>query len=160
VKSFKAFRFYVLHLKIISYVPSAFVKDILIHPDIDERIRKWIARILEFDLEIKPTKLFKGQGLAKLLVESNCKYLEVNFINTCSENQQEIHPASSGKHRWILTTTDYFTKWIEVVPTSSASHTVIISFLEDIIVSFGCPNRIIIDNAASFKVEPLIKFYE
>ena len=24
----------------------------------------------------------------------------------------EIHPASSGHHRWILTTTDYFTKWI------------------------------------------------
>jgi transposase InsO family protein len=25
---------------------------------------------------------------------------------------------------------------------------------------FGCPNRIIIDNAASFKDEPLIKFCE
>jgi hypothetical protein len=30
VKSFKAFRFYVLHSKIISYVPSSSVKDILI----------------------------------------------------------------------------------------------------------------------------------
>eukprot|EP00253_Pinus_taeda_P032858 PITA_32858 len=29
----------------------------------------------------------------------------------------EIHPASSGQHRWILTATDYFTKWIEVIPT-------------------------------------------
>ena len=28
----------------------------------------------------------------------------------------EIHPSSSGQHRWILTATDYFTKWIEVVP--------------------------------------------
>jgi hypothetical protein len=37
---------------------------------------------------------------------------------------------------------------------------VIISFLEDIIVSFGCPNRIITDNDASFKDEPLIKFCE
>ena len=25
---------------------------------------------------------------------------------------------------------------------------------------FGCPNRIVTDNAASFKVEPLIKFCE
>jgi hypothetical protein len=24
----------------------------------------------------------------------------------------EIHPASSGQHMWILTATDYFTKWI------------------------------------------------
>ena len=28
----------------------------------------------------------------------------------------EIHPPSSGQDRWILTATDYFTKWIEVVP--------------------------------------------
>jgi hypothetical protein len=72
----------------------------------------------------------------------------------------EIHPPSSGQHRWILTTTDYFTKWIEVVPTRSTSHKVIISFLEDIIARFGCPSRIITDNAASFKSEPLIKFCE
>jgi hypothetical protein len=87
VKDLKSFRVYVLHSKIIAYVPSAYVKNILIQPDIDGRRSKWIAKILEFDLEIKPTKLVKGQGLAKLLVGSNCKYLEVNFINTCSENQ-------------------------------------------------------------------------
>jgi hypothetical protein len=34
----------------------------------------------------------------------------------------EIHPPSSGHHRWILTATDYFTKWIEAIPTRSASH--------------------------------------
>jgi hypothetical protein len=72
----------------------------------------------------------------------------------------EIHPPSSGQHRWILTATDYFTKWIEVAPTRSASHKVIISFLEDIIARFGCPSRIVTDNAASFKSEPLVKFCE
>ena len=49
---------------------------------------KWIAKILEFDLEIKPTKLIKGQGLAKLLAEANCQSLGVNFINECSGIQQ------------------------------------------------------------------------
>jgi hypothetical protein len=73
VKALKAFRVYVLHSKIIAYVPSTSVKDILIQPDIDGRRGKWIAKILEFDLEIKPTKLIKGQGLAKLLAESNCR---------------------------------------------------------------------------------------
>jgi hypothetical protein len=96
VKALKAFRVYVFHSKIIAYVPSASVKDILIKPDIDGRRSKWIAKILEFDLEIKPTKLVKGQGLAKMLVESNCKYLGVNFIHTCSENQQaELSDKSS-----------------------------------------------------------------
>jgi hypothetical protein len=88
VKYLKYFKVYVFHLKIIPYVPLAFVKDILIHPDIDKRRSKWISKILEFDLEINPTKLVKGQGLAKLLVEFNCKSLGVNFINTFSENQQ------------------------------------------------------------------------
>jgi hypothetical protein len=64
------------------------VKEILIPRDIDGRRSKWIDKILEFDLEIKPNKLVKGQGLAKMLVESNCKDLGVNFINTFSGNQQ------------------------------------------------------------------------
>jgi hypothetical protein len=72
VKALKSFRVYVLHSKIIAYVPSAVVKEILIQPDIDGRRSRWIAKILEFDLEIKPTKLIKGKGLAKLLVEENC----------------------------------------------------------------------------------------
>jgi hypothetical protein len=67
----------------------------------------------------------------------------------------EIHPASSDQHRWILNMTNYFPKWIKAIPTRSASHKVIIGFLEDIMTRFGCPNIIITDNAASFKAEPL-----
>jgi hypothetical protein len=88
VKALKSFRVYVLHSRVIAYVPSTVVKEILIQPDIDGKRSKWIAKLLEFDLEIKPTKLVKGQGLAKLLVESNCSALGVNFIHSCSENQQ------------------------------------------------------------------------
>jgi hypothetical protein len=88
VKSLKDFRIYVLHSNIIAYVPSALVKEILIQPNIDGKRSKWIAKILEFELEIKPTKLVKGKGLARLLDESNCKALGVNFMNTHSKNQQ------------------------------------------------------------------------
>jgi transposase InsO family protein len=55
---------------------------------------------------------------------------------------------------------NYFTKWIESIPTRSSSHKVIIGFLEDIMARFGCPNRIITDNITSFKSEPLVKFCE
>ena len=88
VKALKAFRTYILQSRIIAYVPSAAVKDILIQPDIDGRRSKWIAKILEFDLEIRPTKLIKGQGLAKLLAEENCQALGISFINKCSGIQQ------------------------------------------------------------------------
>jgi hypothetical protein len=88
VKSLKAFRIYVMHSNIFAYVPSASVKEILIHPDLDGRRSKWIDKIMEFDLEMKPTKLVKGQGLAMLLAESNCKDLGVNFMNINSESKQ------------------------------------------------------------------------
>jgi hypothetical protein len=37
---------------------------------------------------MRPTKLVKGQILSRLLAESNCKALGVNFMSINSENQQ------------------------------------------------------------------------
>ena len=55
--------------------------------------------------------------------------------------------------------TDYFTKWIEAAPIRQATNTVIISFLENNILSqFGCPNKLITDNAASFKSKRMVEF--
>jgi hypothetical protein len=89
VKALKAFRVYVLHSKITMYVPSASMKDILVQPDIEGRRGKWITKILEFDLEVKPTKSIKGQGLSKLLAESNCKSLGINFVNEQAESSNK-----------------------------------------------------------------------
>ena len=69
-----------MHSKVIAYVPNIAVKDVLVQPDTKGKRGRWIPKILEFDLEIRPTKLIKGQGLACLLVESNCKVLDVNLI--------------------------------------------------------------------------------
>ena len=71
----------------------------------------------------------------------------------------EINPNSSGQHKWILTATDYFTKWIEVIPTKKSTETVIMDFLEEnILARFGCPNRMVTDNAAAFKSKKMIDF--
>jgi hypothetical protein len=80
VKYLKDFRTYMLHSKVISYVPSSSVKDILVQPDSDGRRGRWLAKIQEFDLEVKPTKIIKGQGLAKFLSESNLKSLWINQL--------------------------------------------------------------------------------
>ena len=41
----------------------------------------------------------------------------------------EIHPPSSGQHKWILTTIDVFTKWVEAI-------------LQDNFLNiFGCPRE-------------------
>ena len=58
VKALKDFIVYVLHSHIIAFVPHSVVKDILTQ-DPDGKRGKWIAVILEYDLEIKSTKLIK-----------------------------------------------------------------------------------------------------
>jgi hypothetical protein len=89
VKALKEFRTYILPCHVIAYVPRNFVKDILTQPYLEGRRGKWIAVMLEYDLEIKPTKPIKGQGLAKLMSQSNCDVLGINFIHDLSTNSEE-----------------------------------------------------------------------
>ena len=67
LKTLKEFRVYILHSHSTIFVPSVAIKDILTQAKPDGRRAKWIATLLEYDIEIKPTKLVKGQGLAKLM---------------------------------------------------------------------------------------------
>eukprot|EP00253_Pinus_taeda_P009505 PITA_09505 len=229
---------------------NAVVKDILTQEGLEGKRGKWIANILEYDIEIKPTKLTKGQGLAKLMFETNFQALDTNeldnekelvtpqiseaflqspcvmkefhagdcgghlywkstadkilrvgfywpslfadvkkFVVSCHKFQVfegkrkllplplkpistkkpfeqwgldfigEIHPSSSGQHKWNLTATDYFTKWIEAIPCRQANDSTIIQFLENNILSrFGYPEKIITDNIAAFKSKRMVKF--
>ena len=50
------------------------------------RRAKWIAILLEYDLEIKPTKLVKGQGLSKLMAQSNYDALDLNQLDFDATN--------------------------------------------------------------------------
>ena len=80
VKALKFFRIYILHSKVISFVPNAAVKDILTHPDSEGKRGKWIAKIMEYEVDIRPTKLVKGQGIDKLLADSNCQDLGLHLM--------------------------------------------------------------------------------
>jgi len=46
------------------------------------------CKFIEFNIEVKPTKLVKGQGLAKLMAEENCNLLGINFIGLNSDDEQ------------------------------------------------------------------------
>jgi len=71
---------YVLHSPITAYVPNSAVKIVLTQPETDRKRGRWIIQIMEFYLIIKTTKLVKGQGLAKLLAESDYKVLGINSV--------------------------------------------------------------------------------
>lgn len=89
VKALKDFRVYILHSHILAYVPNIVVKDVLVQTDPEGRRGKWIVALLEYDVEIKPTKLVKGQGFAKLMAKSNLHALDINLIATMSEENEE-----------------------------------------------------------------------
>jgi len=77
----KDFRVSILYSHVIAYVPNVVVKDILTQEGIEGKKGKWIANILEYDIEIKPIKLIKGQGLAKLMNEANFQVLDINELD-------------------------------------------------------------------------------
>eukprot|EP00253_Pinus_taeda_P026880 PITA_26880 len=263
IKSLKAFRIYILYSKIIAYVPSAAIKEVLTQLDVDGRRAKWIAKLIEFNIELKPTKTEAHQTeaengqteeeeaaeperkqsvaenlascgwysvivkfllrleippsftqsqartiklrAAKYCISENLLYwrdpsgvllrcldkekaievmqrfhssmcgghhywkttVEVPTLKTNTYERTfsavglgfigEINPHSSGQHRWILVATDYFTKWIEAIPTRKADHNVVMKFLtENIFRRFGCPHKLITDNAATFRAKKLV----
>lgn len=89
VKALKDFRVYILHSHIIVYVPNTTIKDVLVQADPEGRRGKWIVALLEYDVEIKPTKLIKGQGLTKLMAETNLHVLDINLIAAMSDEDKE-----------------------------------------------------------------------
>ena len=64
----------------------------------------------------------------------------------------KITNKSSRGHSWILVAIDYFTKWVEAIPTRNATSKVVINFiLNNIIIRFGCPQKIVTDNDMCFR---------
>jgi hypothetical protein len=100
VKSLKYFRVYIGYSKVVGYVPHSVVKDILGQQDCLGVRGKWVSKIQEYDLEIKPTKLIKCQGLAQMLTTGNEQALDLVCQNS------EHRPALSRElqrleqHKW------------------------------------------------------------
>jgi hypothetical protein len=69
----------------------------------------------------------------------------------------DITPSSSKQHKYILISTDYFTKWEEVIPLTHVNEKVAIQFIEHLITRFGVPS-VIFYNAAYFDSTLLMDF--
>jgi hypothetical protein len=72
----------------------------------------------------------------------------------------EITPNSLKQHKYILTPTDYFTKWAEAIPLTHVKEKVVIQFIEQhLITSFVVPFVLFFDNEAYFSSTLLTEFY-
>ncbi|CAL9031096.1 unnamed protein product, partial [Prunus brigantina] len=61
-----------------------------------------------------------------------------------------IHPPSDG-YIWILTATEYFTKWVEAIPLRKATGAAVSNFIREYIVCrFGIPYKMVTDNGTPF----------
>jgi len=58
-----------------------------------------------------------------------------------------VSPPSSKGHRFILTITDYFSKWAEVIPLREVKTSDMIKFIKHhVVYLFGVPRWIVHDN--------------
>ena len=70
-----------------------------------------------------------------------------------------ITPASSTSHQYIITATDYFTKWVEAKATKRTTENVVSEFIkEHILVRFGVPTKLVMDNASYFSSVEITNF--
>jgi hypothetical protein len=87
-----------------------------------------------------------------MVVEAHFQQWGLDFIGEFKDN-------SSNGYQWILTATDYFTRWVESIPTKKSTEQVVMNFLEEgIITRFGFPSNITTDNVKAFNSHALEEF--
>jgi len=71
----------------------------------------------------------------------------------------DIAPHSSKQHKYILTATDYFTKWVEAIPLKVGNSEIVIDFInQHITTRFGLPCALMFDNASYFSGNVITEF--
>jgi len=71
-----------------------------------------------------------------------------------------ISPPTSKGHHFILIITDYFSKWVEVVPLKEVKTSDVIKFIKHHIVlyRFGVPYQIVLYNGPQFISQAFQRF--
>jgi hypothetical protein len=62
------------------------------------------------------------------------------------------HPVSARGHRYIIVAVDYFTKWVEAMPTfNNDGETTALFIFNQIVARFGIPKEIVTDHGSHFQ---------
>ena len=113
-------------------------------PNIFSDVHKLVRNCQQCQLLTGKQKL-ASLPLQPIVVQAPFQQWGLDFIGQFKDN-------SSNGYSWILTATDYFTKWVEAIPTKKVTDKVIIDFLEDkIITRFGIPAKTTTDNVEAFR---------
>lgn len=89
--------------------------------------------------------------LKPMVIEEPFQHWSLDFIGV-------MNPNSSIGYKFILTITDYFTRWSEAIPCKIADQEVVIKMIRRLITYFGIPKTIIFDNNIAFTKVRLFEF--
>jgi len=71
MKGLEKFKHYVSHNRILVFTIHLDVRNYVIQGDLGEGKAGWITKIMEYDIEIKPTKLIRGRDLYENIAEAS-----------------------------------------------------------------------------------------
>jgi hypothetical protein len=109
-KVVKHFRPFLLKSKTKVIVPYPTVRNLLVQKDLVEKRENWITTLQEYDLEIKPVKIVKGQGLCKLVAEFPCVESHEDALYQDSELfEKEVCYIPVGSDPWFYEMKYYLT---------------------------------------------------
>jgi hypothetical protein len=89
-KAVKHFRSYLLKSRMKIIVPYPAVRNLLVQKELGEKRANWVTSLQEFDLEITPAQIMRGQGLCKLVVDSETEQKEDSDTSDLEQHNQNL----------------------------------------------------------------------
>jgi hypothetical protein len=87
-KAVKHFRSYLLKSRTKVIVPYPAVRNLLVQKELGEKRANWVTSLQEYDLEITPAQIVRGQGLCKLVVDSAVGQQEESDTSNLGQHDQ------------------------------------------------------------------------
>jgi hypothetical protein len=100
-KAVKHFRSYLLKSRTKIIIPYPAVRNLLVQKELGEKRANWVTSLQEYDIEITPSQIVRGQGLCKLVADSVVgQQEETNILNPDQHNQNQICCAQNPVSSW------------------------------------------------------------
>jgi hypothetical protein len=71
-------------------VPYPAVRNLLVQKELGEKRANWVTSLQEYDLEITPSQIVRGQGLCKLVVDSQTEQQEDSDTSNLEQRDQNL----------------------------------------------------------------------
>jgi hypothetical protein len=86
------------------------VRNLLVQKELGEKRENWMTSLQEYDLEITPAQIVRGQGLCKLVadsVEEQESQINTSIVN--QHNEKQISCAQATPNSWYENIRFYLT---------------------------------------------------